>query len=84
MGSVRWMDSDEKSALQELYERLAKTLDEQRTKARDKRHELGFRTARENLNHLCDADTFIEYGQFALAAQRSRRSKEISCQSCVM
>ena len=76
MGSVRWMDSDEKSALQELYERLAKTLDEQRTKARDKRHELGFRTARENLQDIADPDSFVEYGQLAVAAQRNRRDYE--------
>ncbi|MDP6417432.1 MAG: carboxyl transferase domain-containing protein, partial [Gammaproteobacteria bacterium] len=67
------MDGDAKSALQELYERLAKTLDEQRTKARDKRHELGFRTARENLQDIADPNSFVEYGQLAVAAQRNRR-----------
>ncbi len=76
MGSVRRMDGDAKSALQELYERLAKTLDEQRTKARDKRHELGFRTARENLQDIADPDSFVEYGQLAVAAQRNRRDYE--------
>jgi len=49
------VEGDKKSALQELSERLAKTLDEQRTKARDKRHELGFRTARENLQDIADS-----------------------------
>jgi acetyl-CoA carboxylase carboxyltransferase component len=32
------------------------------------------RTARENVDDLCDADTFVEYGALALAAQRRRRT----------
>ena len=35
-----------------------------------------YRTARENLNHLADQDTFLEFGQFAVAAQRSRRESD--------
>ncbi len=50
------MEGDEKSALQELSERLAKTLDEQREEARDKRHGRGYRTARENLEDIADSD----------------------------
>jgi len=54
------------------------------------RHELGFdaarpdsvarrrrtqqRTARENVEHLCDPGSFIEYGPLVIAAQRRRRS----------
>lgn len=41
-----------------------------------KRHALGKRTARENIADLCDADSFIEYGALAIAAQRSRRRLE--------
>ena len=41
-----------------------------------KRHEKGYRTARENLEHLVDTGSFIEYGQLAVAAQRSRRDYE--------
>ena len=62
------MEGDEKSALQELSERLAKTLDEQREEARDKRHGRGYRTARENLEDIVDPDSFFEYGQLAVAA----------------
>ena len=34
----------------------------------------GRRTARENVDDLCDAGSFVEYGALALAAQRGRRS----------
>ena len=33
------------------------------------------RTARENVEDLCDPGTFVEYGALALAAQRARHSK---------
>jgi len=55
-------------------ERRDKTLDKQRSTAVTKRHSKGYRTARENLNDLVDANSFIEYGQMAIAAQRNRRS----------
>ena len=55
---------------------LAKTLDPQRAEATSKRHDRGFRTARENLADLCDPGSFQEYGQLAVAAQRSRRDFE--------
>jgi len=70
------VEGDEKSALQELSERLAKTLDQQREEARDKRHGIGYRTARENLQDIADPDSFVEYGQLAVAAQRNRRDYE--------
>lgn len=57
-----------------LRERLALTEDAARTEQRDKRHAKGFRTARENLDDLCDPDSVMEYGQLAVAAQRERRS----------
>ena len=38
-----------------------------------KRHAAGGRTARENLADLVDPDSFVEYGRFAIAAQRGRR-----------
>lgn len=53
--------------------RRDKTLDKQRKAAVEKRHIKGYRTARENLSDLIDADSFIEYGQLAVAAQRNRR-----------
>jgi acetyl-CoA carboxylase carboxyltransferase component len=53
--------------------RLANTLDECRQEAKQRRHAKGYRTARENLADLVDADSFIEHGQLTVAAQRSRR-----------
>jgi acetyl/propionyl-CoA carboxylase alpha subunit/acetyl-CoA carboxylase carboxyltransferase component len=62
--------------LAELQQRRAFTLDSARPDAVDKRHKLGLRTARENITDLCDPDSFHEYGAFAVAAQRSRRTME--------
>ena len=61
--------------LREVIARHAFTLDGQRPEAVAKRHASGKRTARENLADLCDAGSFIEYGAFAVAAQRTRRSE---------
>lgn len=62
--------------LQQMVSRHAHTLDANRPEAVAKRHALGLRTARENIADLCDADSFMEYGALAVAAQRSRRSQE--------
>ncbi|TDC69434.1 carbamoyl-phosphate synthase large subunit [Actinomadura sp. GC306] len=51
-------------------------LDASRPEAVAKRHARGHRTARENIDDLCDAGTFVEYGALAIAAQRRRRSLE--------
>ncbi|MCX2976117.1 acyl-CoA carboxylase subunit beta [Candidatus Marimicrobium litorale] len=67
------MDSDVRPELQALRERLTSTLDEARNEARERRHARGNRTARENVNDLVDEGSFQEYGQLAVAAQRSRR-----------
>ena len=67
------MNTQKRSELIELYNRLEKTLDKSRKEAREKRHQRGNRTARENLEDLIDENSFIEYGQLAVAAQRSRR-----------
>ncbi|MFI6654599.1 carboxyl transferase domain-containing protein [Streptomyces sp. NPDC050523] len=48
--------------------------DENRPEAVARRHALGRRTARENIEDLCDADSFTEFGALAIAAQRRRRS----------
>jgi acetyl-CoA carboxylase carboxyltransferase component len=56
-----------------LKRRLSKTLDSDRPEMVRRRHEKGCRTARENLADLVDEGSFIEYGQLAVAAQRSRR-----------
>lgn len=43
-----------------------------RAKATQRRRDKGYRTALENLNHLIDHGTFLEYGDLVLAAQRTR------------
>ena len=60
--------------LLELRRREAFTLDSSRPEAVAKRHALGLRTARENIADLCDADSFVEYGALAFAAQQTRRA----------
>ena len=65
-----------RQALQRVRQRHAKTTDASRVTAMEKRHALGLRSARENIADLCDADSFMEYGALAVAAQRSRRSEE--------
>lgn len=60
--------------LQEVQARHALTLDAARPAAVAKRHGLGLRTARENVDDLVDTGSFIEYGAFAFAAQTSRRT----------
>jgi acetyl-CoA carboxylase carboxyltransferase component len=62
------------SKLHEVQAQQAMTLDEQRQEAIAKRHANGYRSARENLEALVDKDSFVEYGQLAVAAQRARRS----------
>ncbi len=61
--------------LQELLDRQAKGRDQGRPAAVAKRHARGQRTARENLADLCDAGSFSEYGELAIAAQSARRTR---------
>ena len=68
--------SSTRTDLQSAIQRHLPTLDAARPDAVAKRHALGMRTARENIADLCDADSFLEYGALAIAAQRSRRSHE--------
>jgi acetyl-CoA carboxylase carboxyltransferase component len=70
------MSSEIRPELVALQQRLARTLDNERSAARDKRHAKGYRTARENLDDLVDGGSFLEYGQLAVAAQRNRRDYE--------
>ena len=60
--------------LAEAVRRHAFGLDENRPEAVAKRHAAGRRTARENIEDLCDPGTFTEFGALAIAAQRLRRS----------
>jgi acetyl-CoA carboxylase carboxyltransferase component len=59
--------------LDELRERERLTRDEARHEAVERRHATGSRTARENVDDLIDPGSFVEYGRFAIAAQRGRR-----------
>ncbi|MES9609323.1 carboxyl transferase domain-containing protein [Actinomadura sp. NPDC000929] len=60
--------------LAETLRRHESGLDAARPEAVARRHARGRRTARENIDDLCDAGTFIEYGALVIAAQRRRRS----------
>jgi acetyl/propionyl-CoA carboxylase alpha subunit/acetyl-CoA carboxylase carboxyltransferase component len=59
--------------LTEVAERRRALGDDARADAHAKRRAQGRRTAREQLAHLFDDGEFLEYGEFALAAQRRRR-----------
>jgi len=59
--------------LAELRARRELTEDAARPEAVARRHAAGGRTARENLADLVDPGSFVEYGRFAIAAQRGRR-----------
>ena len=67
---------DAQDPLDMLNQELESSLDSSRTKAVTKRHSKGYRTARENLQQLCDDGSFVEYGQLAVAAQRDRMSTD--------
>lgn len=62
--------------LAELLARTATTLDANRPDAIRNRHQRGQRTARENVEDLCDEGSFLEYGQLIVAGQRRIRSLE--------
>jgi acetyl-CoA carboxylase carboxyltransferase component len=66
----------ERDDLAELLARRALTEDAARPEAVEKRHAAGGRTARENLEDLVDPGSFVEYGRYAIAAQRGRREVE--------
>ncbi len=59
--------------LAEAIERHAFGLDAARPEAVAKRRKTGQRTARENVDDLCDPGSFAEYGALVVAAQRRRR-----------
>jgi acetyl-CoA carboxylase carboxyltransferase component len=67
---------EEREDLDAVIARHALGLDEARSEAVAKRHELGRRTARENLDDLVDPGSFVEYGPLIFAAQEARRSKD--------
>jgi acetyl-CoA carboxylase carboxyltransferase component len=59
-----------------VLDRHERTLDGRRPDAVARRHDVGRRTARENVDDLVDEGTFVEYGPLVVAAQRRRRSLE--------
>jgi acetyl-CoA carboxylase carboxyltransferase component len=67
---------EEREDLAELLARRELTGDGARPQAVERRHAAGARTARENVNDLVDPGSFVEYGRFAIAAQRGRRELE--------
>jgi acetyl-CoA carboxylase carboxyltransferase component len=62
--------------LAEALARHAVGHDAARPEAVERRRATGQRTARENVDDLCDPGTFVEYGALVIAAQRQRRSLE--------
>ncbi|OWK33787.1 acetyl-CoA carboxylase family protein [Sphingomonas dokdonensis] len=60
--------------LAEVQARHALGLDENRPDAMERRRRTNQRSARENLDDLFDAGSFVEYGALTIAAQRRRRS----------
>ena len=66
----------EREDLTRLCERRDRRMDEARPESVAKRHARGHRTARENIDDLVDEGSFVEYGGFAVAAQRARRTEE--------
>jgi acetyl-CoA carboxylase carboxyltransferase component len=66
-------DEPQREDLAELLARRALTEDGARPDAARRRHAAGARTARENVEDLVDPGSFVEYGRFAIAAQRGRR-----------
>lgn len=60
--------------LAEVLARRMKPLDAARPDAVARRRAGGARTARENIEDLCDPGSFQEYGGLGIAAQRARRS----------
>ncbi|MEE9417812.1 MAG: carboxyl transferase domain-containing protein [Acidimicrobiales bacterium] len=62
--------------LAEVIDRHRSGLDSERAEAVAKRHAKGQRTARENIQHLVDDGSFVEYAPLVIAAQRRRRAVE--------
>jgi len=58
--------------LQEMYDRHAYTLDENRSEAVAKRHARGYRMPRENIEQLMDPGSFKEYWPLIVARQHQR------------
>ncbi len=67
------VDLDEiRPDLAEVERRRAFTRDESRPEVAAKRHDRGLRTARENVEDLCDPGTFVEYGGLVVPSGMGR------------
>jgi acetyl-CoA carboxylase carboxyltransferase component len=73
---IATVDGGTRPELAELRRRVAATQDAGRPEATERRHGRGRRTARENIEDLCDPGSFEEYGRFVIAAQRARRTRD--------
>ncbi|MGI8608232.1 MAG: acyl-CoA carboxylase subunit beta [Candidatus Dormibacteria bacterium] len=73
-GDIEGGDTTLRPDLAEVLRRRLLPGDEARSEVVDARHAAGRRTARENVEDLLDAGSFVEYGGLAIAAQRGRRS----------
>ena len=62
--------------LAEVLARQARTKDAARPTAVAKRRAVGMRTARENIEDVCDPGSFVEYGALTLAARRRTHTVE--------
>ncbi|MGE0222409.1 MAG: carboxyl transferase domain-containing protein [Acetobacteraceae bacterium] len=62
--------------LREVEDRRARAFDAARPKAVERRRKTGQRTARENIDDLCDPGTFVEYGSLVLAGRSRDMPKE--------
>ena len=72
-GAASTQPTGERADLARYRERRHLTTDEARPDAVAKRAAKGQRTARANIADLIDEGSFVEYGSFAVAAQRRRR-----------
>jgi acetyl/propionyl-CoA carboxylase alpha subunit/acetyl-CoA carboxylase carboxyltransferase component len=71
------IDLDEiRPDLAEVIARQSMTLDAQRPAAVERRRKTNQRTARQNVEDLCDPGSFAEYGSLVLPARRSKHSIE--------
>jgi acetyl/propionyl-CoA carboxylase alpha subunit/acetyl-CoA carboxylase carboxyltransferase component len=62
--------------LGEILDRHSMALDASRPEAVARRRKTHQRTARENIEDICDPGTFVEYGPLVVAAQKRRRTMD--------
>jgi acetyl/propionyl-CoA carboxylase alpha subunit len=71
------IDLDEiRPDLAELFKRRRTTEDSARPEAIEKRRKTGQRTVRENIDDLCDPDSFVEYASLVVAGRLRRNTME--------